>query len=202
MAQSEQRPRRGRRPGRSDTRNTILEAAQRLFASEGYDRTTIRAVAEMAAVDSALVIHYFSSKDGLFRAATEWPFDIDEAAKHVLEGDPERMGERLVRLVCSVWEDEATRHPLTVILRNAVQREEAAALWCEFIERYMLDRVVRLTGDPAAAFGASLTHAAVVGLVLARYVIRVEPLASASQEDVARAVGPTLQRYLTGDIGS
>jgi AcrR family transcriptional regulator len=202
MAGREQRPRRGRRPGQSDTRNTILEAAQRLFASSGYDHTTIRAVAEMAEVDSALVLHYFSSKEGLFRAATQWPFDIDDATQHILEGDSAGMGERLVRLVCAVWEDEATRHPLTVILRNVVQREEAAALWCEFIEHYMLRRMVKLTGDPAAAFGASLTHSAVVGLILARYVIRIEPLASAPREEVVRAVGPTLQRYLTGDFDS
>jgi AcrR family transcriptional regulator len=197
---NEQRPRRGRRPGQGDTRNVILEAAQRLFATEGYDHTTIRAVAEMAGVDSALVMHYFSSKDGLFRAATEWPFDIDEVTRHILDGDPSGMGERLVRVVCEVWEDETTRHPLTVILRNAVQREEAAALWCEFIERYMVARVVERTGDPTAAFRGSLAHAAVVGLILARYVIRVEPLASAAREDVVRAVGPTVQRYLAGDM--
>jgi AcrR family transcriptional regulator len=200
MGASERRARRGRRPGRSDAKGAILEAAQRLFAAEGYDGASIRAVAEDARVDPALVMHYFSSKEGLFRAATDWPFDVDEVTRHILEGDPVGMGERLVRVVCEVWEDDTTRHPLTVILRNVVQREEAAALWREFIERYMVARVVERTDDPRAAFRGTLVHATVVGLILARYVIRVEPLASAPREDIVRAVGPTVQRYLAGEI--
>jgi AcrR family transcriptional regulator len=193
--------RRGRRPGRSETKTLILGSARHLFAVEGYEQTSIRGVAEKAGVDPALVMHYFSSKEGLFRAAIDWPFDMDEAARRVFEGDPIGMGDRLVRMVCEVWEDDTTRHPLTVILRNAVQREEAARLASEFVEREMVGRVAGRTQEPTAALRGALAHSAVIGLVMARYVIGVEPLASAPVETVVQAVGPTIQRYLTGDIG-
>jgi AcrR family transcriptional regulator len=152
-------------------------------------------------VDSALVMHYFSSKEGLFRAAIEWPFDMDDKARVVFEGDPERMGERLVRMVCRVWEEEPTRHPLTVVLRNAMQREDAARLAAEFVQREMVGRLVEHYGDPSASLRGSLAHSSLLGLVIARYVIKVEPLASLSLEDVVALVGPAIQRYLTGDIG-
>lgn len=158
-------------------------------------------MAEQAGVDSALVMHYFTSKEGLFRAAIEWPVDMDMAAHRVFEGDPARMGERLVRMVCEIWEDETTRHPLAVILRNAVQHEEAARLASQFMQREMVGRLVARAQDPAAALRGGLAHSALVGLVMARYVIRMEPLASTPTEVVVRAVGSTIQRYLDGDIG-
>lgn len=192
----------GRRPGRSQTRQEILEAARRLFAAGGYDQTTIREVAEQAGVDSALVMHYFTSKEGLFRAAIDWPFDMDRAARQILEGDPRHMGERLVRFVCGVWEDETTRHPVTVILRNAVQREDAGRLAGEFMQREVLARLAAHTHDPDAPLRGSFIQSTIVGLVLMRYVIKMEPLASVPVESVVRVVGSTIQRYLTEDIES
>jgi AcrR family transcriptional regulator len=177
-----------------------LESARYLFASVGYEQTSIRAVAERACVDSALVMHYFSSKEGLLRAAMDWPFDMDEAAHQIFEGDPQRMGERLVRMVCEVWENETTRHPLAVILRNAVQREDAARLVAQWVGQAIVGRLVARTQDPAAALRGVLAHSALVGLVTIRYIIGIEPLASAPVNVVVQAVGPTIQRYLTGDI--
>ena len=112
-----------------------------MFASAGFEQTSIRVIAERAGVDSALVMHYFSSKEGLLQAAMEWPFDMEEAARQIFEGgDPEQTGERLVRKVCEMWEDEATRRPLTIILRNAVQREDAARLTSQWVEQTMVGR--------------------------------------------------------------
>ena len=193
--------RRGRRPGRSDTKNLILESARHMFASLGYEQTGIRAIAERAGVDSALVMHYFSSKGGLLQAAMEWPFDMDEATQQVFEGDPGHTGERLVRKVCEMWESEATRHPLTVIVRNAVTREDAAHLTAEWVEQAMVGRLAARTQDPSAPLRAILAHSALVGLVMIRYVVRIEPLASAPVEVVVKTVGPSIQRYLMGDIG-
>lgn len=203
----EERPtRRGRRPGRSDTKNLILESARHLFASLGYDQTTIRAVAEKAGVDSALVMHYFSSKEGLLHAAMEWPFDMDEAMREVLEGDPGCLGQRLVRKVCEMWEDDTFRHPLTVILRNTIQREDAAqvgarlaSLW---LEQAMLGRLAEHVCHSDLSLRGALAHSALMGLVLIRYVAGYEPLASASVDTVVELVGPTIQQYLFGDIGS
>jgi hypothetical protein len=109
------------------------------------------------------------------------------------------MGERLVRLVCRVWEDESTRHPLTVILRNAVEREDAARLLSQFVERELVGSLPLGDERPDAGIRHTLAYSSIVGLVVARYVVRVEPLASASVDDLARAMGPALQQYLTGD---
>lgn len=193
---------RGRRPGQTDTKKLILEAAGRLFASAGYERTTIRAVAERAGVDPALVMHYFSSKEGLLRAAMEWPVDVDQIARGIFEGDPEHIGERLVRTVCGLWEDETTRHPLVVILRNSVQHEDAGRLASEFVRQVIVGQLVSRTDDPSAPLRGLLAHSALVGLVAVRYVIGIEPLASASVDEVVQAAGPALQRYLMGDIGA
>ena len=194
--------RRGRRRGQSDTKERILESGRCLFATLGYEGTSIRGVAEKAGVDPALVMHYFGSKEGLFQAAIDWPFDMDDAARQIFEGAPELIGERLVRMVCAVWEDQTTRHPLTVIVRNAVQREDAARLMSEFVARQMVARVVERTKDPADALRAALAHSALVGMVITRYLIGVEPLASVPAEEVVKAVGPAIQRYLAGVMGS
>ena len=145
-------------------------------------------------------MHYFGSKDGLFRAAIEWPVDMDQAARQILEGDPAGFGERLVRTVCEAWEDETTRHPLTVIVRNAVQREEAARMVSLFMERELVGRIRTQAHDSLAALRAGLAHSALTGLVVARYVIKVEPLASTPRETIVRVVGATIQRYLTGGL--
>jgi AcrR family transcriptional regulator len=167
----------------------------------GYDQTSIRAIAERAGVDSALVIHYFTSKEGLLQAAMDWPFDMDEAARQIFEGDPDHTGERLVRKVCEAWEDQTTRHPLTVILRNTVQREDAARLSAQWVEQAMVGRLATRTQDPSAPLRGVLAHSALVGLVMTRYVVGIEPLASAPVDAVVQMVGPTIQRYLMGDIG-
>jgi len=179
-----------------------LKAARRLFASDGYNKTSIRAVAAESGVDPALVMHFFASKEGLFRAALEWPFDIDDVEQRIFDGDVARIGERLVRTMCEIWEDETTVHPLAVILRNAVQHQEAARLLREFVQREMIGRLIIQSLDPNEDLRGSLVHSAMIGLFLTRHVIGVEPLASAPREAVVRAVGPTIQRYLTGVIGS
>ena len=162
-------------------------------------------MAEKAGVDPALVMHYFSSKEGLLQAAMEWPMDMDEAIREVVEGDPARLGERLVMKVCETWEDDTFRHPLTVILRNTIQREDAAQLGAQlaslWLEQAMVGRLAEHVSHSDLPLRGALAHSALMGLVLIRYVACYEPLASASVETVVQTVGPTVQRYLLGDIG-
>ncbi len=159
-------------------------------------------MAESAEVDSALVLHYFSSKEGLFRAVIEWPFDMNERVREVLKGDPSRMGERLVSMVCQAWDNEQMRSPLTVVFRNAVQGEETSRIAADFVKRELIDRIVAWSSDPAARLRGTLVYSTMLGLVTARYVVRVEPLASLSSDQVVELVAPTVQRYLTCDLGS
>jgi len=190
----------GRRPGISGSREAILAAARSSFADQGYDGTTIRGIARDAGVDPALVRHFFGTKEEVFAAALEFPFDPATVLPSVLGGDLEGAGERLVRFLVTTLETPAGRAPILAILRSAVRYERAATVLRGFIGREVVTRVARQIERPDRELRATLVGSQLVGLVMVRYVVRVEPLASADPETVVQAVGPTIQRYLTGDL--
>jgi AcrR family transcriptional regulator len=192
----------GRRPGLSGTREAILDAARRAFAEHGYQRATVRGVAELAGVDPALVHHYFGTKQGLFVAAVQLPVNPVEQLSALLADDPELVGQRMIGVFLSVWDLAANNSPLLALVRSAVSDEQAAAMLREFITEEVLGRIAEGLGSPDAKLRATLVGSQLVGLMMARYIIRVEPLASAPPALVAAAIGPTLQRYLTGDIAT
>ena len=192
----------GRRPGASGTREAILDAARRAFAELGYQQATVRGVAELAGVDPALVHHYFGTKQALFVAAVQLPVNPVEQLAAVLADDPEQAGQRLVEVFLSIWDHAADRSPLLAIVRSAVGDEHAAAMLREFITEEVLGQIAHRLGSPDARLRATLVGSQVIGLALARYIVKVEPLASAPAAQVATAVGPNLQRYLTGDLAA
>jgi AcrR family transcriptional regulator len=201
MALSEGDGRRpGRRAGKTRTRAAILTAARRLFASEGADGTSVRAVAREAGVDPALVLHYFGSKEGLFQAAVEWPVDMGVAADRVFGGGLDDLGGRLVRFFMEQWETEPTRHPLEIIVRGAIRRESEGRLLMEFADDQLVRRLAALLPGPDASLRASLVLSSLMGLAVARYILKVPGLATRPTEEVAAIVGPTIQRYLDGDL--
>lgn len=179
-----------------DTRATILDAARLAFSERGYDAVTVRGIAADAGVDAALVHHYFGTKEAVFVAALQLPFDPAVAAPSVLAGDPAQLGERLVRLLLSVWSAPETRAPLLVLLRSATTNEQAATLLREFVTRALLGRIAPALEGPDRELRLAGAAAQLVGLALLRYVIRVEPLASASDDEVVALVAPQVQRYL------
>jgi AcrR family transcriptional regulator len=194
-------PRRsGRRAGDSGTREAILEAARTRFAEHGYDGATIRGIAADARVDPALVHHFYGTKEKLFIAAMRFPVVPSEVIGQMVGIDRERLGETIVRTVLGVWEREDTRDQATGLLRSAVTNERAATMIRGFVSRTILGAVATHVDAGDAEFRASLVASQIIGLGIARYVIAVEPLASASTDDVAAAVGPTLQRYLTEPV--
>jgi|RhiMetdeSRZDD1v2_1073273.scaffolds.fasta_scaffold149243_3 AcrR family transcriptional regulator len=192
----------GRRPGISGTREAILDAARRAFAEHGYQHATIRMVADLAGVDPALVHHYFRFKHDLFVAAVQLPVNPVEQLLAVLGEDPDHAGERMVEVFLSIWDHAADRSPLLALVRSAVGDERAAAMLREFITEEVLGQVARRLGSPDARLRATLVGSQIIGLAMARYIVRVEPLASAPAPQVVAAIGPTLQRYLTGDISA
>jgi len=179
----------------------MLEAARGVFAQAGYDRATIRDIAGAAGVDPALVRHYFRNKEGLFVAAMELPFDTDTILAAVTDGDRERTGERVASLLLLVWDNTETRNPLLALVRSAVSNEDAARMLREFVAATIFTRVARELGMPDARLRASLMASQIIGLAIGRYIVRVEPLASAPRETLIAAIAPTFQRYLTGDLG-
>lgn len=186
----------GRRPGGEDTRGAVLDAARRSFAEKGYDGTTVRGIARLAGVDPALVHHYFGGKEQVFVAAMALPFDPSEVLPDLLAAGPEGVGERFVRFFLGVWRDPASRDPFLGLLRSATTHEQAAAMMREFVSEALLGRLAESLGAPDARFRTELAASHLVGLALLRHVIRVEPLASADEDEVVAYVAPVVQRYL------
>jgi AcrR family transcriptional regulator len=197
----------GRRAGESGTREAILGAARAQFAEHGYDGATIRAIARAAGVDPALVHHYYGGKESLFAAAMELPFIPSEVITAALtRGDPSAsLGTHMVRTALAVWESAEVRDPFQTMLRSALTSEHAAATLREFLTEAILRPVASAAGGGVAErtpFRASLVAGQMLGLALSRYVLRFGPVVAASAEELAAAVGPTIDRYLTGDIDS
>ncbi|MFE3452690.1 TetR family transcriptional regulator [Nonomuraea sp. NPDC059194] len=184
----------GRRPGASDTRGDILDAARQVFAEKGFDKATIRGIAREAAVDPALVHHYFETKEGLFVAAMQLPLDPVEVLGQLLDGPREEVGERLVRLILTVTADERARTPVLALMRSAMTNEQVVGMMREFVTNALLYRVADGLGVSHLRIEAAFAQ--LIGVVLARYVLRLEPLASADLEDLVELLGPTVQRYL------
>ncbi len=191
----------GRRPGNPDTREAILAAARGAFADKGYDGASIRAIATGAGVDPALVHHYFGTKDKLFLAAMQAPMDPAEMIDALADGDREQAGPRFVRLFLQIWDGPGGAAGVA-LLRSAVGTEWTAKLFREFVVTQILRRAVPKLGldDEQGPLRVTLAASHMVGIALARYVIKVEPLASVPSEVIVAAVGPSVQRYLTGDL--
>jgi AcrR family transcriptional regulator len=192
--------RRGPRADAADTRGAVLQAARARFAAHGYDGTRLRDVAADADVDVALVSYFFGSKDGLFAAAMTLPINPARIVEELVAAGTDHLGERLARTMLARL-DAADGGALVGLVRSAASNEQAAALLRGFVEREVIGRLARTIDAPEPELRAALAGSQVVGLIMARYVVRVRPLAEADAETLARAIGPTLQRYLTGDIG-
>jgi AcrR family transcriptional regulator len=216
----------GRRAGDSGTRETILDAARHRFAEHGYDGATIRSIAADAAVDPALVHHFFGSKEQLFVAAMRLPFAPGEMILAALAPGAQApgvsAGEQLIRTALRAWDDAAVRRTLLGLLRSALTSEQAARMLREFISETILGPVAQaaradgtaVAGQGAAAgsgagapggnadaeYRAAMVASQVLGLAVTRFVLALGPVASASPDDLAATIGPTLQRYLTGEI--
>jgi AcrR family transcriptional regulator len=192
----------GRRSGDSGTREAILEAASKRFADHGFDGATIRGIAADAGVDPALVHHFYGSKEKLFVVAMRFPVVPSEVLARVLASDRELIGETLVRTVLEIWENDDTRAQSLALLRSAVTNERAADMLRGFVSGTVLATLAGGVGGKDAERRAALAGTQILGLGIARYVVRIGPIASASVDDLVVAIGPTIQRYLTGNLGS
>ncbi|WP_243056270.1 TetR family transcriptional regulator [Nocardioides sp. SR21] len=192
-------PRRGRRPGAPDTRAAILAAARELFAAQGYAGTSVRSIAASAGVDAALVHHYFGTKDDLFVAALELPVDPRERLAGVIAEGPDGAGERMVRTFLSVWDDPEHQLPLLGLARSILDPSGQRLLRDGFLPAVLHPVGVAL-GIDRPEVRMSLVASQMVGLIVTRYVLEVEPVASLPAEDLVAIYGPTLQRYLTGPL--
>jgi AcrR family transcriptional regulator len=188
-----------RGPGRpadgGDRRALILAAAREEFAGKGYAAASVRGIARSAEVDPALVHHYFGTKEQVFVAAMELPIAPAELVPQILDGPADRLGERLVRTFLGIWASPDFRTPMLGMLRSAMTGEQGAAMLREFVGSALLGRIAAAIG-PVDPLRLQAAAAQMVGVVILRHVVRIEPMASASEDDLVALVAPAVQRYL------
>jgi len=181
-------------------RETIAATARRLFAEHGYVGTSMRAIAAEAGVDAALIVHFFGTKAGLLDAAVRWPFDPEEEMARVSARGRRHVGEELARLAVRTWDREGDRNTIMTLLRAATIEPTAADLLRTFIEHELFPPLMRRLGVSEPERRANLASSQLMGMGIIRYVLRLEPLASMSEDEVVAWIAPTLQRYLTGRV--
>lgn len=190
----------GRRPGDSGTREAILTAARRSFGATGFAGTTIRGIAGAAGVDPALVHHFFGTKQQLFGAALELPFDPVVLVAGLLQDGVHGLGQRIVRTFLHTWDGGGGHTPMLALLRTAVSDEHAAGSLRDFLAGAVFGPLARAVSPDRVDLRAALVAAQMMGLAVARYVVRLEPLGTGCPDELAPVLGPTLDRYLTGPI--
>ncbi|MCC2274558.1 TetR family transcriptional regulator [Streptomyces sp. ET3-23] len=194
------RPARAAADGGPGARERIVAAARAEFAEHGYDKASIRGIARGAGVDPALVHHYFGPKEQVFAAAVEVvAAPVLEAPDIVLAGGRDEVGERLTRFFLGVWDNPVSRAPLLAVVRSAIANETAAAIFRDLLSTRLMARIADGLDIPDARLRAELAASQLVGAALLRYVIRIEPLASADVEQVVAMLAPAVQRHLTGE---
>jgi AcrR family transcriptional regulator len=186
----------GRRPGTPDTRDAILAVARRRFATYGYDATSLRGIAADAQVDPALLIHYFGTKEGLFTEATGFPVRLSELLSAVDGATAHEAAQALVRGYLQVVDSDQSRNAILALIRSAVSNEKAATMLREFLTAELLSSLAAISDFPNAPLRASLVAAQLVGIAMLRHVVRVEPIAKASPDEIAALVAPVIERYL------
>jgi len=190
----------GRRPGASGSREKIFAAARAEFALHGYAGATIRGIAKRAGCDTALVHHFFGTKERLFDETMAIPVRMHEHLPELL-ADPEHVGEAITRRFLEAWEAGSSRQVMQGLLRTAVAGERSAGRVSEMAMRDALIPMLEAIRVPDAEFRAGLVGSHMVGLMVVRHITRLPGVASASIDDLVSAVGPTIQRYIYGDIG-
>ncbi|TDD19567.1 TetR family transcriptional regulator [Nonomuraea diastatica] len=193
--ESTARRRPGRRPGSADTRGEILAAARKVFAEKGFDKATVRGIAREAKVDPALVHHYFDTKEGMFAAAMQLPITPEIVVPVLVAGPREEIGERLVRMILEVTAEPETREPMVALIRSAMTNDRAVVMFREFISNALLFQVADRLRVPHLRIEAAFAQ--MFGVIMGRYVIKLEPLASAGHDELVELLAPTIQRYFT-----
>jgi AcrR family transcriptional regulator len=195
-----ERKRPGRPPGTSDTRERILASARELFARNGFDKTSVRAVAAGAGVDPALVHHYFGTKHRLFTAAIRIPIDPMVIIRPLRETPVEELGLKAPSVLLPLWDSEI-RDGVIATLRSLLSGADVG-LMSSFLREVVIAEIAARVDDPPGTgiIRAEFVMSQLAGVMMARYILELEPFASLPPEQIAATIAPNLQRYLTGDL--
>jgi AcrR family transcriptional regulator len=175
----------------------VLAAAKQRFAVEGYEKTTLRAIADDAHVDPSMVLYLFGSKAELFRESLRLIIDPDVLVAALAAGG-EDIGTRMVRTYLGIWEHPDTAASMVAMLQSATSNSDAHEAFRAFMQSYVLTAVSSaLGGGEQARLRAMLAATNLVGTAILRYVMRVPPLATLPADDVVTLIAPSVTRYLT-----
>ncbi|QEP05942.1 TetR family transcriptional regulator [Glutamicibacter sp. ZJUTW] len=182
------------------TKAAILRAASKEFSHAGYEAASLRSVARRAGVDPALVHHYFKDKDDLFVQTMHIPVNPGEIIAQAATAPLEQMGEALVRALLTTWRKPAFRTAVTAMIRGLISSSSATKILRPFLQKEIFSRLGSRLPEDSAEPRVALVASQIIGLIVARYIIDLEPLASMDDEQVIELVAPTIQRYLTGEL--
>lgn len=197
---TESRRRPGRPPGTSETRGKILASARDLFAHNGIGNTSIRAIASDAGVDPALVHHYFGTKEKLFSAAINVPFDPAEILEPLRIAPVDELGRILPALILAVWDSEVGAS-LVATLRSALAGD-GIDIFRSFLRDIVVTELAKRVDDPpgSGVLRAEFAATQILGVAVARYILKLEPMASLPTAQIVDTIAPNLQRYFTGEF--
>lgn len=194
----------GRRPGNPDTRDAILTSARNLFSSQSFSNVSMRAIAADAGVDVALLAHYFGNKEGLFRAAMEvadFPFT---RAQEILDGATlDDLPRRIVTNIMNVWESEELRPAVESLLRRVLADPSYFHAVSSFIELVWfgpIAKVLEKYGVDNAALRVSLVATETFGMMTARHIVKLEPLASTPPDQIAPIMIEMIEHHIRLDL--
>jgi AcrR family transcriptional regulator len=189
--------RRGRRQGEPVSRDAVLAAAKQRFAAEGYEKTTLRAIARDAHVDPSMVLYLFGSKEDLYRESLRLVLDPAVMVAALTEGDGD-IGTRMVRTYLRIWENPDTAGSMRAMLQSATSNSDAHEAFRGFLQSYVLPAVSEaLGGGEQARLRAMLAGSQLVGVAMLRYVMEVPPMVTLSGDEIVTLIAPTLTKYLT-----
>lgn len=184
------------------SRDAVLSAAKQRFATDGFEKTTLRAIAQDAHVDPSMVLYLFGSKEELFRESLRLIIDPEvlvAALTGAADDDPD-IGTRMVRTYLRIWETPDTAATMRAMLQSATSNTDANDAFRGFMQNYVLTAVSGvLGGGEQARLRAMLAASNLVGTAVLRYIIQVPPLATLSADEVVALIAPTVTRYLTAD---
>jgi AcrR family transcriptional regulator len=183
---------RGRRPGQPETRELIRQAARERFMADGYEGASLRSIAAHGGVDVALLSYYFGSKRDLFAAAMSLDINPADIVEAVLAGDPATLPERMLRGMLALWDEPASGEPLRTVLREAAGDAAMSRLAAEMIEHEIIRPVAHAIGGEQALQRATAACTQMGGILLTRYLLRIEPIASMTPDEIVQAIEPSL----------
>jgi AcrR family transcriptional regulator len=178
------------------TREAIETAARELFSSNGFERTTVRDIGARAGIDPSMIIRYFGSKDALFARVAEPDLHLPDLS----EVESGAIGEAMVRHFLEQWEGDRAGRGLPVLLRSAASNEEAAERLRNIFRAQVFPAIAGAGPPETAAVRAGLVASQLLGLAVARYLLRLPPVVAMPTDLIIRCIGETIQRYATGAL--